>query len=197
MPIRPFSFVEIALVAIIAMSTSRSALPQSGLPRLDGPVRTFGGGQFESRVGTVTDVAIDALLNVYVLDGARGAVDVFRWDGSFLAEGSLDSGRNVAAKAIAVTPTGRVLVLPADGRTLWEFQLEGATLRRLSSYTISAPAGDVCVGPGSVFVIGFDSVSQSLVHQYGFDGRPSRNFGAGLAGNLTNTAAAVLQWRIA
>lgn len=197
-PIRRLGYGAIGFVSVAAAFSWRgSGFAQSQFPSVEGPVQTVQGKSLEARVGTVTDVGIDPRLNIYVLDGLRGAVDVFRWDGSFVAEASLDSEVVVVAKAMAVTATGRIFVLPDDGHKLIVLQLEGTTLRRLSWFPISVAGGDVCAGRRSVFVIGFDPQSRTLVHEYGFDGRPGRKFGATLASDAPGSAVADFQGRIA
>lgn len=191
-------YAAMALVSVTAaLPTARSTLVQSGPPELEGPLRTLRGEVLEAHVGTVTDVGMDARSNIYVLDGARGAVEVFAWNGSFIAEATLDSARIVVAKAIAVTATGRILVLPGDGHRLVAFQLEGTKIRQLSSFRISVAGGDICAGRRSVFVIGSDSGRGSVVQEYGFDGDPGPQFGATLAGNAPPNAVADFQGRIA
>lgn len=188
----------LAVVAVAGASRlSRIAFPQSEPPRLEGPVWILQGEQFETRVGTVTDVGIDAHSNIYVLDGARGAVDVFRSDGSFVAGASVDSRQVVAGKALAVSPTGRVFVLPVDGHKVVQLQLDGTTLRRLNWFPISVGGGDVCAGLRSVFVVGFDPQHPGLVHEYGFDGHLVRRFGGPLASDAPGSAVADFQGRIA
>jgi hypothetical protein len=190
-------FAATAIVVIGAgLCTCRGALAQSPPPRLVGPIRTLSGNPLDSTVGTVTDVGLDAERNVYVLDGARGVVVVFRWDGAFVASASLDSQTIVAAKAMAVTATGRIFVLPADGHELAELQLEGQRLRRLGRFPIAVGGGDLCAGNRSIFIVGFDPRSRSLVHEYGLGGQPGRQFGADLTGKAPGWAAADFQGRI-
>jgi hypothetical protein len=196
--IRRLGYAAIAFVSVIAAPLRpRSTSVQGEPPRLEGPVRTLRGEELEAHVGTITDVGMDARSNIYVLDGARGAVDVFAREGSFIAEAVIDSQGAVAAKAMAVTATGRALVLPADGHQLIEFQLEETKVRRLNSIRISVAGGDVCAGRRSVFVLGSDSGRGGLVSQYAFDGDPGPQFGVALAGNAPPSAMTDFQGRIA
>jgi len=127
---------------------------------------------------SITDVIVDTVGRITVLDATRRVVSLFgpdlQWHGSAgrSGHGPEEFGEGVAA---AVGSRGELIVTDAENSRLSRYVLTDQGPTFLGSHRIRGRAIDVCTLGDRVFI--FTLVGAHLVHEIGPDGRILRSFG--------------------
>lgn len=128
--------------------------------------------------GAITDVAVDSIGRIFVLDGRLKVVRVFSADGEFIAaigRSGKGPGEFQAPKSIAIDSRGRLVVVDV-GREAHLFDATGDTVHYLRTEVLAVDPSDMLMRR-SMYVEGARYGDSTIVHRLDSDFKVAEEFG--------------------
>lgn len=122
----------------------------------------------------IADATLDDSGRVFALDALQHVLGVFNPDGSWLtgigpAGVSHVTTRSLSGERLSSDRDNAVFILDRQPGHVERQRLVGRALRNTDSFSLKAPAGDLCVSGSEVFFIG--SAAPNLISRYTASGR--------------------------